>query len=75
MTQEFHRLAREEVRLISTSRKTIRQQWTQTLAEISDKLQADKEQLALLKLRVRHLNDHYYSSTVTCTISIFKSVW
>lgn len=48
MTQEFHRLARESA-FDKHQQKTIRQQWTQTLAEISNKLQADKEQLALLK--------------------------
>ncbi|PST94129.1 RNA pseudouridine synthase [Photobacterium sp. NCIMB 13483] len=48
MTQEFHRLARESA-FDKHQQKTIRQQWTQTLADISDKLQADTAELTLLK--------------------------
>ncbi|MEC6797879.1 pseudouridine synthase [Photobacterium sp. S4TG1] len=48
MTQEFHRLARESA-FDKHQQKTIRQQWAQTLADISDKLQADTAELALLK--------------------------
>ncbi|MCD9529988.1 RluA family pseudouridine synthase [Photobacterium carnosum] len=48
MTQEFHRLARESA-FDKHQQKTIRQQWTQTLSEISDKLQADTATLTLLK--------------------------
>lgn len=48
MTQEFHRLARESA-FDKHQQKAIRQQWTQALADISDKLQADKVELALLK--------------------------
>ncbi|MCD9495061.1 RluA family pseudouridine synthase [Photobacterium carnosum] len=48
MTQEFHRLARESA-FDKHQQKAIRQQWTQTLSEISDKLQADTATLTLLK--------------------------
>ncbi|MEC6813666.1 RluA family pseudouridine synthase [Photobacterium toruni] len=48
MTQEFHRLARESA-FDKHQQKSIRQQWTQTLTDISDKLQADTAELALLK--------------------------
>lgn len=48
MTQEFHRLARESA-FDKHQQKTIRQQWAQTLADISDKLQADTAELILLK--------------------------
>ena len=48
MTQEFHRLARESA-FDKHQQKTIRQQWAQTLADISHKLQADTAELTLLK--------------------------
>ena len=48
MTQEFHRLARESA-FDKHQQKAIRQQWTQTLSEISDKLQSDTSALTLLK--------------------------
>ncbi|SKA09744.1 Ribosomal large subunit pseudouridine synthase A [Photobacterium toruni] len=48
MTQEFHRLARESA-FDKHQQKLIRQQWTQTLTDISDKLQADTTALTLLK--------------------------
>ncbi|KAE8177122.1 RluA family pseudouridine synthase [Photobacterium carnosum] len=48
MTQEFHRLARESA-FDKHQQKAIRQQWAQTLSEISDKLQADTATLTLLK--------------------------
>lgn len=48
MTQEFHRLARESA-FDKHQQKTIRQQWAQTLADISHKLQADTTELILLK--------------------------
>ncbi|MCD9465629.1 RluA family pseudouridine synthase [Photobacterium iliopiscarium] len=48
MTQEFHRLACESA-FDKHQQKAIRQQWTQTLSEISDKLQSDTAALTRLK--------------------------
>lgn len=64
MTQEFHRLARESA-FDKHQQKAIRQQWTQTLTDISEQLQADTDALALLKAEYKTvtalLQQHRYA--------------
>ena len=64
MTQEFHRLARESA-FDKHQQKAIRQQWTQTLTDISEQLQADTDALTLLKAEYKTvtalLQQHRYA--------------